>query len=207
MNLIGLRSYCVACVGCYCRVITRLEVNVTLCWDERLSRARSWFTLMLLVANLANTKWCKKLRNDWNHDVWVLIWEYSARAMQWIQTWQGSDAYQKLLRHCVWAKVVSALEWLKSSLNRVLRSVDLCQMSICHIVRRTWTIHYHDCYERMRISCSGMLSLTQKHKQSNGNRSCEHFLCFSASWLAKKINTFRLYARYIQTLHPALMIQ
>ena len=36
-------------------------------------------TLMLLVANLANTKWCKKLKNDRSPGTWVLIWEYSAR--------------------------------------------------------------------------------------------------------------------------------
>ena len=35
------------------------------------------FTLMLLVANLANTKWGKNMKNDWNPGTWVLIWEYS----------------------------------------------------------------------------------------------------------------------------------
>ena len=33
-------------------------------------------TLMLLVANLANTKWGKKTENDQNPGTWVLIWEY-----------------------------------------------------------------------------------------------------------------------------------
>ena len=32
----------------------------------------SYLTLMLLVANLANTKWCKNLKNDWNSCTWVL---------------------------------------------------------------------------------------------------------------------------------------
>ena len=33
---------------------------------------------MLLVSNLANTKWCKKkLKNDINPGKWVLIWELS----------------------------------------------------------------------------------------------------------------------------------
>ena len=31
----------------------------------------------------------KNLKNDRNHIKWVLIWEYSARAIQWIRTWQG----------------------------------------------------------------------------------------------------------------------
>ena len=33
----------------------------------------------------------KYLRNDWNPGTWVLIWEYSVRAIQWISTWQGLD--------------------------------------------------------------------------------------------------------------------
>ena len=38
-------------------------------------------TLILLVANLANKKWCKKPENDWNLGTCVLIWEYSTRAV------------------------------------------------------------------------------------------------------------------------------
>ena len=30
-------------------------------------------SLMLLVVNLANRKWCKHLKNDWNPGTWVLI--------------------------------------------------------------------------------------------------------------------------------------
>ena len=30
----------------------------------------------------------------------VLIWEYSAEAIQWIPTWQGLDGFQKSLRPC-----------------------------------------------------------------------------------------------------------
>ena len=57
---------------------------------------------MLLVANLANTKWCKKnLKNDWNHGkLWVLIKEYSARAIQRVLTQQGLDGFQKSLCPC-----------------------------------------------------------------------------------------------------------
>ena len=44
-------------------------------------------TLMLLVANLANTKWCKKPK-------------YSARAIQWIPIWQGLDDFQKSVHSC-----------------------------------------------------------------------------------------------------------
>ena len=56
---------------------------------------------MLLVANLANTKWWKKqLKNDWNPGMWVLIWEYSPEAFLWIPTWQGLEGFQKSLGLC-----------------------------------------------------------------------------------------------------------
>ena len=57
---------------------------------------------MLLVANLANTKWCKipeKWLKPWNMGI-VLIWECSAKAIQWIPYWQGLDGFQKSLRPC-----------------------------------------------------------------------------------------------------------
>ena len=71
-------------------------------------------TLMLLVANLANTKGCKNLKNDWNLGIWVLIWEYSSRAIPWIPTWQGLDGFQRLLRPC-------ALDESSLSIGRVKR--------------------------------------------------------------------------------------
>ena len=46
------------------------------------------------VAYLANTKWCKKLNQ--NPGKWVLIWEYFARVIQWIPTWQGLNGFQSL---------------------------------------------------------------------------------------------------------------
>ena len=33
-------------------------------------------------------------------EILPLIWEYSARAIQWIPTWQGLDGFQKSLRSC-----------------------------------------------------------------------------------------------------------
>ena len=45
-------------------------------------RLGKFCTLMLLMANLANIKWCKKpWKSDWNPGTWVLIWEYYARAI------------------------------------------------------------------------------------------------------------------------------
>ena len=42
----------------------------------------------------------KSLKNDWNPGTWVLIWDYSARAIQWIPTLQGLGGYEKSLCPC-----------------------------------------------------------------------------------------------------------
>ena len=49
----------------------------------------------------------KILKNHWNPGKWVLIWEYSARAFQWVPTWQGLDVFQRYL--CCWALDISSL--------------------------------------------------------------------------------------------------
>ena len=67
---------------------------------SRRSPGMRGLTLMLLVANLANTKRYKNLKYDWNPCIWVLIWEHSSRAIQWIPTWQGLDGFQRFLRSC-----------------------------------------------------------------------------------------------------------
>ena len=76
-------------------------------WSNRLTR-------MLLVANLANTKWYKKMKNAWDPGpgIWGLIWEDSVRAIQWIPIWQGLDGFQKCCVIVLWTKVASALEGL-----------------------------------------------------------------------------------------------
>ena len=35
-----------------------------------------------------------------NPGTWVLFWEYSGRAIQWIPSWQGLDGFQKSLCPC-----------------------------------------------------------------------------------------------------------
>ena len=42
----------------------------------------------------------KILEDNWNPGTWVLIWEYSLRAIQWIPTRQGLDGFQKCLLSC-----------------------------------------------------------------------------------------------------------
>ena len=63
---------------------------------------------MLLLANFGQYKLIqKKTENDWNPGTWVLIWEYSARAIQWIPTWPGLDGFHNFL--CSWALDKSSL--------------------------------------------------------------------------------------------------
>ena len=62
--------------------------------------------------------WWNQLKNYWNPIIWVLIWEYSARAIQWIPTWQGLDDFQNLL-------ISSALDESSLSIERVNWSVGM----------------------------------------------------------------------------------
>ena len=53
----------------------------------------------------------KNFKNNWNPGKWVLIWEYSARAFQWIPTWQGFAGFWKSLHPCALDEnIASALE-------------------------------------------------------------------------------------------------
>ena len=49
--------------------------------DVTPSSSQSSWTRMLLVANFANTKWCKNVRSDLNPVKWVLIWEYTQQEL------------------------------------------------------------------------------------------------------------------------------
>ena len=78
---------------------------------------KTWLTLLLLVANLVITKWCKKAENGWNPGIWVLIWGYSVRIhpmntnttrFRWFKTFASLYFWRK---H--WTKVISASEGLK----------------------------------------------------------------------------------------------
>ena len=59
----------------------------------------------------------KTLKIDWNPGIWVLIWEYSARAIQSIPTSQGLDGY------CDLDKVASALKELKAASRKAHSSI------------------------------------------------------------------------------------
>ena len=57
-----------------------------------------------------DTKWCKTLKHEWKPwHAWLLIWEYSARVIQWLPTWQGLDVFQKSLSPCALDESTSIL--------------------------------------------------------------------------------------------------
>ena len=95
---------------------------------------RELLTLMLLVANLANTKGWKKPENDWNPGKWVLIWEYSTRAIQWIPTRQGLVSFQGFCVLVLWMKVASALEGLS------MNGLTNCELTVAMICHDLWLI-------------------------------------------------------------------
>ena len=79
----------------------------------RLMHVANLITLMLLVAHLANTKRCKKHEMWLNPGIWVLIWEYSVRAIQWIPTWPGLDGFQESQHRCAFDESSLSIEALK----------------------------------------------------------------------------------------------
>ena len=54
----------------------------------------------------------KTWKNVWNSGTWVFIWDYSARALQWIQTWKVYVLFKNLCIMVFWKKIASALERL-----------------------------------------------------------------------------------------------
>ena len=87
----------------YCQLVT--------CWSFIMGLS---LTFMLLVANLATQHNAKKqLINDRNDSIWVVIWEYSARAIQWIPILQGLDSFQNFLYPCALDESSLSLERVK----------------------------------------------------------------------------------------------
>ena len=56
----------------------------------------------------------KNLKDFWNPGKWVLIWEYSVTAFQWIPTWQGLDSFWKSLHACALDKGSLSIGRVKS---------------------------------------------------------------------------------------------
>ena len=98
-----------------------------------------------VVAYLTNTKWCKKMKNDRNPGKWVLIWENSASAFQWVPTRQGLGDSVLVL----WMKVASALEGLYCryrvsifTLACMWLSSGQCFFSFAFVDSRLWLLYW-----------------------------------------------------------------
>ena len=81
----------------------------------------NWLTLILLVAKLANTKNAKILKIYRNPGIWLLIWEYSMRAIHWVPIWEGLDDLKYICVIVHWTKVALALEGLTRLTPRFLK--------------------------------------------------------------------------------------
>ena len=77
-----------------------------------------------------NKKMQKTWKYYWNPGKWVLIWEYSARAIQWTPTWQGLDGFQKSLHHC-------ALDVSTLSIGRAITHLCKHCLRCCHLLVRS----------------------------------------------------------------------
>ena len=97
---------------------------------------------MLLVANLVNMKWWKKLRNDRNPGKWVLIWEYSARVLQWIPIWQGLDDFRNSLLFCT-----------LDERNLTIRRVNAPDVDGQISTKSNWISHFYLVSEQLFTEC------------------------------------------------------
>ena len=78
---------------------------------------------MLLVANLANTKWCKNLKNDWNPGTWVYSSESSQQEPS--NEYQHNRVFKNLCIFVLWMKVALALEVLNPIVPAVSKTAWL----------------------------------------------------------------------------------
>ena len=88
-------------LGCLSEILLK---EITLC---------CWW-LILPIQNSA--KKAEKWPKPW---LVVFIWEYSARANQWIPTWQGLDGYQKSLHPCAFDKNSLSISKVKAWLRLI----------------------------------------------------------------------------------------
>ena len=91
-------KYCICCHE-YCQNYLAWKSLFTWNVIMTLLGLRYALSLMLLVAKLTNTKWCKKSPEKWLKP-WHMGTHLRERAFQWIPTWQGLDDFQKSLHPC-----------------------------------------------------------------------------------------------------------
>ena len=102
----------------------------------------------------------KTWKNDWNPGKWVLIREYSARAIQWIPTWQGLDGFKILCFLLLWTKVALALEGLivGYSLEELWYMVLICRKYFSYVsfyvkcFHHSWQWYPQICFDSFHFS-------------------------------------------------------
>ena len=129
----------------------------------------------------------KHLKNDWNPGIWVLIWEYSVTAIQWIPTWQGLDDFQESLHLCaldksrlsIWMVKKQILYWgsfTLHSIGRVKSSAVALRVAhvLCNHLRLSlivWSDNpSHSPATISRLTLTHRVSITHR-KQSQSRRN------------------------------------
>ena len=124
-------------------------------WPHRTSNTEDLqgpATLMLLMATSYNTKSYKNLKNDWNPGKWVLIWEYSERASQWIPTWQGLNGFQKSFCPC-------SLKESSLSIKRV-KEFRLQQKTFGSMILKRITLEFRRILQNIRRKVAGLIKFS-----------------------------------------------
>ena len=95
------------------------------------------------------------LKNGWNPRTWVLIWEYSARAIQWIPPLQGLDGSEKSLHPYTLDESSPALEWEEMH-SLLFHSITASPSERNYIMLHNVLSHFNDgislCYFRMKTA-------------------------------------------------------
>ena len=112
----------------------------------------------------------QNLENDWNPGIWILLWESSVRASQWIPIWQGLDVFS-LCFLVLLTKVASGLEGL---IYNIIFSVsdDLHKMAV---------LHFKDVQS---LTQQGMQILQDQRQRTTPHQTDKNSSQFSQRWLS-----------------------
>ena len=89
------------------------------------------------MANFEKYKMMQKTwKINWNPGEWVLIWEFSAIAIQWIPTWQGLNGFQKCLHPCALGKRILSIGRVKFGLSKISESI--CPVMMYVFTHLSW---------------------------------------------------------------------
>ena len=84
----------------------------------------NWYLIWAIQNNAKTWKTTGTLVNGF------LIWEYPARAIQWIPIWQGLDGFQKSLRSYALKESSLSIGW-QVSIPKMPEPIWLNQLTLC----------------------------------------------------------------------------